>query len=345
MLMKMDRRSLLTTTGMAAGLTMLGAMPRGVAATKEVVVGTWGGDYERLLKKFVAPFAAKQGADFVADVGNAPARKTKLIAQSHLPTNSMDIACLSNDDMAKVAVLHTLADINETMVPNLKHVFPNLRKPYAIPHIYSALVLVYNPAIVPRPTSYADLWKPDYAGKIGFSDILYIYNIIAAAQAHGGTPKNFDAAKKALLAIRNKVKIYPSNEAVANALHSNEIGVTIMWKARAFQWAKNGVPVKFSVPEEGASPVVFEAAITKNANNPKGAAIFLNAMLDPQAQLAFAKAMGYLPTVDNAELPKKLQDELGFTDAQRKNFFIPNETYMVSSTSDWLNWWRQDFRG
>ncbi|KDM65372.1 PotD/PotF family extracellular solute-binding protein [Acidiphilium sp. JA12-A1] len=345
MTMKLDRRLFLATGGTAAGLALAGGMPRARAATREVVVGTWGGDYERLMKKFVAPLAAKQGVRFVADVGNAPARKTKLIAQSHLPTNSMDIACLSNDDMAEVAALHTLADINETQVPNIANVFPNLRKPYAIPHIYSALVLVYNPAIVPKPNSYADLWKPDYAGKIGFSDILYIYNIIAAAEAHGGKPGNFDAAKKPLLALRDKVKIYPSNEAVANALHSTEIGVTVMWKARAFQWAKNGVPVKFSVPDEGATPVVFEAAMTRNANNPKGAEAFLNAMLDPQAQLGFAEAMGYLPTVSNAKLPKKLDEELGFTEAQRKNFFIPDEAYMIKTTSQWLDWWRQDFRG
>lgn len=345
MAMKLDRRSFLATTGMATGLTMLGDLPSGWAATKEVVVGTWGGDYLRLMKKFVAPLAAKQGAHFVADIGNAPARKTKLIAQSHLPTNSMDVACLSNTDMAQVAELHTLADLDEKMVPNLKNVFPKLRKPYAVPHIYSALVLVYNPSMVPKPTSYADLWKPAYAGKIGFADILYLYNILAAAQAHGGTASNFDPAKKALLELRDKVKIYPSNEAVANALHAGEIGVTVMWKARAFQWAKNGVPVKFSVPDEGATPVVFEAAMTKNANNPKGAEVFLNALLDPKAQVEFAKAMGYLPTVDNAHLPKKLEAELGFTAAQRKNFFIPDEAYMIKTTSHWLNWWRQDFKG
>ena len=50
--------------------------------------------------------------------------------------------------------------------------------------------------------------------------------------------------------------------------------------------------------------------VPKNAPNKAGAYKYLNAMLQPPAQQAFAEKMGYLPTVENAPLTGKVAEEL-----------------------------------
>ena len=54
--------------------------------------------------------------------------------------------------------------------------------------------------------------------------------------------------------------------------------------------------------QDGAIPILFEAGVPKNSRSKEGAFKYLNAMLQPPAQQAFAEKMGYLPTVENAPL-------------------------------------------
>ena len=105
----------------------------------------------------------------------------------------------------------------------------------------------------------------------------------------------------ALMEMRSlDVKIYPSNEALAAALKCEEVWLTLMWLARGFMWKKAGIPVEHAVPAEGATSICFEMAVPKNARNRDGGMAYLNAMLDPRAQTAFADRMGYAPTVNDA---------------------------------------------
>jgi putative spermidine/putrescine transport system substrate-binding protein len=47
------------------------------------------------------------------------------------------------------------------------------------------------------------------------------------------------------------VRVYPTNEAFAQALKNEEIGIGIMWKARVVQWQNAGISVQSAAPSEG----------------------------------------------------------------------------------------------
>ena len=58
------------------------------------------------------------------------------------------------------------------------------------------MVVIYNPdKITTPPKSYADLFDPKYKGRVGYSDILYSYNIAAANIAAGGKPDDLAAGQ------------------------------------------------------------------------------------------------------------------------------------------------------
>lgn len=335
------RRSLLAAAAAAPFL------PRPARAAGTAVVGTWGGDYAELLGANIdKPILAPEGIEVVQDVAPQDPRKAKLAAERNARRGSMDVACLSDNDTYTMSLLNVFEPVSEANVPRMAHVIPALRNSYSIPHIYSAKVILFNPAKMTRPASYADLWDPKYRGRIGFSDLLYLNVIESAALVGGGSMTDYEPGKKKMLELKAlDAKVYPSNEALAAALKSEEVWATIMWAARGFMWKKAGIPVERAVPGEGATVYVSSAAVPKNAQNKANGLAYLNAMLDPRAQAAFADRMGFLGTVDDAAIAPELRAQIGFSEAEMAKFRTMDFDYVAKNTAPMLDFWNKEFKG
>lgn len=333
-----------------AGLALAPAIPfiPGVAhaASSDVVVGTWGGDYQNLLQKFINPMVSSDAVNVIFDTGNATARNTKLKAERNSRRGSMDVAFLGDLDMYDVSTVDVLEAPTVENVPNLSNVLDTFKTPYSIPHIFSAMVLVYNTEKVPTPpTSFKETLDPKYKGRVGFSDILYNFNTLFVGLAEGGKGESFEPGYSFLKKLqKNQPKVFPSNEAVATAFKSGEIWIACMWKARALQWRDAGLPLGFVIPEEGAIPVTFEAAVPKNSRNKKAAWKYVNALLVPSGQISFAETMGYAPTVKNAQLPPELQKRVGFTEAELARIHPYDLKALASQRSASLDFWNKQFK-
>ncbi|SHJ24870.1 putative spermidine/putrescine transport system substrate-binding protein [Roseomonas rosea] len=317
------------------------------AQGRQVVVGTWGGDYGELLRQNIdMPLIAPQGIEVLQDVANADPRKTKLLAERQARRGTMDVACLSDTDMHMMAQQNALDTLDMGRLSRSGSIVAGLRKPYAIPHIYSALVLLYNPdKVTTPPKSFADMWDPKYRGRVGFSDILYSTNTFAAAVAGGGSFSDYGPARDKLMALRSlDAKVYPSNEALAAALKGEEVWMAPMWLARGFMWQKAGIPLRHVVPSEAAYAIVFEAAVPRNSRNKDQAYAYLDAMLKPEAQTAFADRMGYLPTVTDASLPPEIARQISLTEAEQARLRAPDYDYLLRAHTDILDFWNKQFK-
>jgi putative spermidine/putrescine transport system substrate-binding protein len=308
------------------------------------VVGTWGGDYQNLLDaNIVKPLLEPKGVSVQWDVAAQGPRKNKLMAERRLPRGTLDIACLSDVDMYDISLSGALETLDESKVSNLKNAVAALRHAYAVPHIYSGMVLVYNPAHA-QPKAYADLWDEKYRGKVGLVDLLFTQILIVATVAAGGTPSDFEPGKKKLIELKKLgVRVLPSNEAMAQALQSGEVWITPMWRARCVQWQNAGIPVANVAPAEGAIPILFEFGVPKNAPDKEGAYAFLNASLEPAAQIGFAQKMGYAPTVANAQLPPEQAEKLTFSAAEQAKLVKTDYDYVAKEYQNLKQWWDREF--
>ncbi|MGL4637261.1 MAG: ABC transporter substrate-binding protein [Beijerinckiaceae bacterium] len=343
----MNRRVLLAGAAAMAGAS---ALPAGVAAqeNKRIVIGTWGGDYARLLAKHIeTPLLQTKGFELVQDQASDAPRRAKLIAEKRLPRGTSDVQALSAVNVAEMVAQETLEKLDYSKIPNAANLLPVLKSDYSIPHIYSGLVILYNPKVIAKaPTSFADLFDPANKGKVGVIDIQYIYTMLAASLAAGGTVSNFDPGKPKLMELKaNGVKVYPTNEALAQALKTEEVGMCIMWKARAVQWQNAGIPVQAVAPKEGVLLFVSEFAIPRNAQNKAGAYAYLNAALDPAPQSGFAVDFGYNATVSNATVAPDLDARIGFTADERKRLLNPDNAYITKNDAALKEWWDKSFKG
>src|SRR5271170_6530688 len=169
---RFSRRSVL-----AAGATLAAApalLRQPAQAADRCVVGTWGGDYARLLRENIDdPILKPKGMEIVQAVGDEAPRLAQLVAQHPLPRGALDIACMVAPTGYLAAQKGLLEMLDPSKVPNLKNVSPLLTSGtfmpnQFVPHIYSVQGIAYNPLTVKDPPKrWDDLLDPRWKGKIG----------------------------------------------------------------------------------------------------------------------------------------------------------------------------------
>lgn len=321
------------------------ALPGFAQARGRVIVGTWGGDYQNLQQANIVDTVLKDsGLQVVFDPAAETVRKSKILAERRLPRGTMDVACLTRQGTYEMYANGALEELDETKIPNLAKIHPFLRTKYSVPHMYTGRVILYNPKEVnPAPTSYADLWDPKYAGRVGVIDIQYQNTIESAAMIAGGGPSNVEPGKEKLLKLKKQgVKIYPTNEAMAQALKSGEVVMCIMWNARGFMWKNAGIDVNVAIPKEGLALYISDVGVPKNAPNKEAAFAYLNAMLDERPQAAFAQKMGYAPPNSTVKLDPALAAVIDYKPDQQ--FVQPDLEYMAKVDASLQSWWERDFK-
>ncbi len=333
----------------AAGAAVLGLGAGARAQAKgKIVVGTWGGDYARLLNKNIEqPFLIPKGWEVVQDQAGDPQRRSKMLAEQRLPRGTSDVQGLSALNMFQMHDAGVIAPIDYGKLANAKNQLPSMKYPYGIGHIYSGKVAVFNPKMLDgAPKSYKEVFDPKWGNKLGIIDIQYQYTLVAAALAAGGKVNDLEPAKKLLLECKKAgMRIYPTNEAFAQGLKQEEFGIGIMWKARVVQWQNASIPVEAVAPSEGALAYVSGFVVPKNAPNKDGAYAYLDAMMEKQAQENFAVDMGYNPTVTNAQVAPDLNKRIGFTPEEVAKLVDLDYAYMTEKDVALKEWWDKELKG
>jgi putative spermidine/putrescine transport system substrate-binding protein len=340
----LSRRQLLAGAAALAAPAVIGSEVR--AQASKVVVGTWGGDYARLLRENIdVPILQKQGIEVVQDVGDVAPRVAKVQAQRRLPRGSVDVVCLEAVNAYLLSAQGLLEPLDEKKVPNLAHLDPKLRAADYAAHIYSPQILIYNPDRVPNPpTTFGDLLDPKYKGKVGFPDVNYFYVLLGAALYGSGNPDDMEKAKEVLLKLNdNGLKLYPTTDSAGPPYKSGELDVGVMWMARVVMWQNAGIPVKGSFQKEGSILYVSGMGVPKNAPNKEGAYKYINAMLEPSAQQGFAAQMGYLPTVNNAPLSGKVAEQLALPNPAPK-LIVPDYAFTTKVQPEMADWWKKNIQ-
>jgi putative spermidine/putrescine transport system substrate-binding protein len=237
--------------------------------------------------------------------------------------------------------------IDYAKLKNAPNLLPAMKYPYGVGHIYSGKVGVFSPKVIAAaPKSYQDIFDPKHGNKLGIIDIQYQYTLVCAALAAGGKVNDLEAGKKLLLECKKAgARIYPTNEAFAQGLKTEEFGVGVMWKARVVQWQNAGISVEAIVPSEGALAYVSGFVIPKNAPNKAGSYAYLDAMLEKSAQEAFAIDMGYNPTVSNAVVAADLNKRIGFSPQEVEALVDLDYAYMTANDVALKEWWDKELKG
>jgi putative spermidine/putrescine transport system substrate-binding protein len=313
-------------------------------ADQSFILGTWGGDYQRLMMENIeVPLLKKQGIESVADLApDDTIRASKLIATKRLPRGPMDVACVSAVQGYLLGEAGVLEELTPANVPNIVNVRGGLATSTFAPHIWSPQIISYNPERVPSPpATFGDLLDGKYKDKVGFPTGNFFYAMMAASLFASGTTTNFEKAREIMTRLNGQgMRLYPSTDSAGPPFKTGELDVGVMWLARVAMWQNAGIPVAASFPREGCILYVSGMVIPKNAPNKEAGFAYLNAMLEPSAQLGFAEHMGYLPTVTNATLTGKVAQQLALPDPA-PNMVSPEYPVTAKALPGETDWWKK----
>lgn len=340
-----------------AGIALVGLLAGCAKATdqggsgtpSQIVVGSYGGDYDNFHKQFVVPAFGKafsgKAPSVVFDSTDGASRVTKVIAQKASKPGGFDVIMQNSPDIPRLAKAGALTKLDLGKIPNASHILKSLKNPYCVPQIYSAEVIIYNKKKVSKPTSWNVFWDPRYKGKIGVVGTIWQeWFFVASAAKKGGNPgENWNVGADKLRQLSKSIRVYGSQDQLGQAMVSGEVWLTENRKARAYQWNQAaGGSITSAFPKEGTIPTAFYACIPSNAPHKDAAYKYLNALLDPSAQAGFATKMGYAPTVDNAHLPASVSKQIGFTPQEESNTFTVNWNAAAAQYVSEQKIWQRD---
>ncbi len=126
---------------------------------------------------------------------------------------------------------------------------------YTIPYQAGADALIYNADAVPNPpASYADLWNPEYAGRMVFLDdsrvIIGMTLLTLGYDVNTKDPAQLEEAKNKLAELIPGVKLFDS-DSPKTALIAGDVDLGITWTGEAFTANQENPAFTFVYPTEG----------------------------------------------------------------------------------------------
>jgi putative spermidine/putrescine transport system substrate-binding protein len=292
------RRSALSLTAAALARP---ALAQGTTLT----VSTWGGVTSDSLRDYVAPeFEKLTGAKLAYDIGGLGARYNKLLAQKGNP--SADIFFGTDESIVGGIDKGVLQTADLKSLPNYADLY-DWAKTVKAPDGQVSLVantlisycLAYNPDKVKTPPkSWADLWNPDFAGKLAFAapgHSMMPAFVIVASELSGGSATNVDPGFDKLAKLRpNKLTFFWTDW--APMLKTGDTNVATEFDYYLETMKAQGYPIDYVFPTERAFGAAEGAALVAGTKNREAAQVFLNLIIDPKIQAVIAEKSFQGPT-------------------------------------------------
>ena len=332
----------------AAALSVGVVLPTASQAAKETIVSTiFGGRFEKEYRKaIVDPFQQKYDVEVMLKYGNAGKWLTNALVNRENP--EIDVVWLVYPESIKAINEDILIELTPEELPNVLDVYPVWYEGFKRKGVgldYASFGIAYRSDKVSAPTSWSDLWKPEFKGKLAMPDLTASggYQVlVAAAKLNGGDEDNigpgFEAIKRLLPNVR---KFYKSNPEAAQLFQRGEVAAGAWYDGRTWGLHDKGVPLNWLAPKEGAMIGMASYHIAKGTKKMDICKKYVNWCISVEAQEAFCNAMGYGPVNRKAKLSGKAAERV----PPLESLLLLDWFKIEPNMGEWLERWNKEIVG
>ncbi|MDR7544729.1 MAG: ABC transporter substrate-binding protein [Armatimonadota bacterium] len=200
-------------------------------------------------------------------------------------------------------------------VPNLADVWPEFRNKddIGVLTIIGPLGIGYRTDLVPNPPKrWADLWRPEYKGKLGIYSIANSATpmfLMLLGRIFAKDDKNMDVAfqkVKELLPVR----FSDFSGDMEKLLTTGEIHLGILGSADVARLKRQGVPVAWVPPIEGVFMFEQDTNVPEFAANKELAFRFVNYFLSVPVQEKWMRSYYWTPANRKVKVPRELEGDV-----------------------------------
>jgi len=307
-----------------------------MAQARNLVFATFTGSWEEAHKAVLVPAALEhmKDANIILDPMISVDQISKVMAaREHPPIDVM----LHDPGPALTAIEQGLVEPYPVADSNFyQQLMPEAQDPMGPSIFYQIVGLTYNPETIDSPpTSWMDLWKPEYKGRVGITNMnstLGTGFMVELAKLHGGSDSNIDPAFELLKTLKPNLAAVAANPGqLASLFQQGQVDIS-PGNFNAIQILKaRGVPVEWIAPKEGAIAFKTSIHIVKNSPNRDLAFALIEASMSPQVQAQLMEAP-YLvvPTNTQVKMAGEVASSLAKDQAEMKSRFLLQDWKVIN---------------
>jgi putative spermidine/putrescine transport system substrate-binding protein len=313
-------------------------------------VRTPGGAYEEAWRKAAwERFAEETGIQIVPIAANL-AKVLAMVESGNIELDVLDIGEIGALQLAQKGALEKL-DTSRFALTNLGDVEPV--KEYYLGNNYYATILAYNTNTFPdkHPTTWAEFWDVKaFPGPRMLQDLAAAQPDLEFALLADGVPMDqlypldVDRAFKKLTEIRPHItKWWDSGAVAAQMLADKQVVLGSVWNGRVQVLIDGGAPLAIEWNQGTLNLQAF--CILKGAPNLENAYKYIDFVLQPEIQAAFAKNIAYGPAnrkafeyideVTAAKLPTS-PEHLGMMFVNNAQWWLENRDMVAERWQEFL---------
>ena len=169
---------------------------------------------------------------------------------------------------------------------------------YSLPYIYGLTGIEVNKDDVDpsKITSWADLWNPEYKGKVLMTsdarEVFHVALLLDGKSPNTTNEADIKGAYERLLTLLPNVAVFNSDSPEVPYVQG-EVSLGMIWNGSAYMAQRENPNLEFIYPKEGAIFWMDNYAIPKGAKNVDNAYKFMDFLLRPENAKAIIEKMGY----------------------------------------------------
>ena len=322
-----------------------------MAQARNLVFATFTGSWEEAHKAVLVPAALEhmKDANVILDPMISVDQISKVMASRENPP--IDVM-LHDPGPALTAIEQGLIEPYPVAdSAYYQQLMPESQDPMGPSIFYQIVGLTYNPdTIQTPPDSWMDLWKPEYKGRVGITNMnssLGTGFMVELAKLYGGSDSNIEPAFELLTKLKPNLAAVAANPGqLASLFQQGQIDIS-PGNFNAIQILKaRGVPVEWVAPKEGAIAFKTSIHIVKNSPNRDLAFALIEASMSPQVQSQLMEAP-YLvvPTNMQVKMSGEIAESLAKDQAEMKSRFRFQDWKVINpNRAAWIERFNKDIQ-
>lgn len=344
---------------LCSGVAMVGAAALGpvltpataTAQSRKLTITSFGGTFQKAVEsEIVAPFQTQMKCEVSVVTGVSTKVVSMLATANGHP--GIDVAYMDLAPMYIAKRRHLLQKLDMAKIPNAKLIYPIAigKDGYWIGSLMAMTGIAYNTQYVKTPpTSWLDLWQPQYKGHVALPAITQTagYEFLAeVARLHGGGEKNIAPGFEAIKRLRpSVVAYYKDPDGMARLLTSGEAWLGPWYNDRFSQLKKAGAPVGFVRPKEGAIAIISTLSVPAGAPDADLAMQYINFSISTPIQAAWDKQMAEGPTNRDVRLPPDIAAGVPYGEKVVGSLIALDQETISEELPNWISRWEREITG
>ena len=339
-------------TGLITAATALSlGLASGAYAEERIVVtvysGIWGTSQGACV---LEPFSKATGITAVPEPAISSVAITKMIQQKDNP--EIDVTWLDGGPSEQAWNEGVLDAIDPAKITNLGGVADKAiyktkdGKIYALGTGYYATGLFYNTKEVKeKPTSWFDMWKPEYANRVIFmSPVLanFVPTFLHINKLLGGSATNLQPAIDKFKTLKVS-SYYESTGTVQASIQSGEAIIGSHYVNAIWSVNDQSVPVVPIAPKEGVPAGDIRVHLVKGSKHKEAAEKFINFAVSKEALTCLGERLYIGPTTKEApKLSDKAKERMPWgAEGSLDNLIVPDWNEVNAKRAEIIDLWNR----